>query len=145
MGERKIETEAQRGNAVTDLKTLQLPFVINVSKYKQRTSAQNSRYWATLKECLKEIEQQIAIVSDYTGYTPIEVRRIIANSLEPEHAALLYASTDRAAHDVIKTINGVPTSTRLGTKKFTKFEDIMIQTITEAASIIRAVVGRLYG
>lgn len=95
-----------------------------------RTLPQNSRYWATLTECLEQTASIVEQISNETGYTPLEVKRLIAQEMEAEHVAILFARTAEVAHDVIKDICNVPTSTRLNTKKFMQFEDHMILTIT---------------
>jgi len=105
-----------------------------------RTDGQNSRYWATLTEELRNVSAGIKEVSEHTGYSPLEVRRIIAKELQPEQVAILYASTPEAVHDILKTINGIKTSTRLGTKEFMQYEERMLQTIAEVVGAVRAVV-----
>jgi hypothetical protein len=106
---------------------------------KTRTEGQNSRYWCTLEEELRQLSAGIAEISEHTGYSPLEVRRIVAKELQPEQVALLYAGTPEAVHDILKTINGIPTSTRLGTKKFMEFEERMLQNIAEVVGAVRAV------
>ncbi len=116
-------------------------FMVEIKEaIRTRTLPQNSRYWATLTEELHQLSAGIAEISAHTGYTPLEVRRIVAKELQPEQVALLYAGTPEAAHDILKTINGIPTSTRLGTKKFMEFEERMLQTIAEVVGAVRAVV-----
>lgn len=106
---------------------------------KLRTTGQNARFWATLTEELRQLSANIAEISAHTGYTPLEVRRIVSKELQPEQVALIYAGTPEAAHDILKTINGIPTSTRLGTKKFAEYEELMVQTIAEVVGAVRAV------
>ena len=103
---------------------------------KTRSLSQNSRYWASLTEYLNQIHQTIQIVSDESGYTPLEVKRLIADDLKPEQVAILFARTPEVAHDVIKEICNVPTSVRLGTKRFMEFEEQMERTIAEIAGQI---------
>lgn len=109
---------------------------------KTRTLPQNARYWASLNEYLKQISASVNQIADYTGHTPLEARRIIARELEPEYVAILFSNTAEAAHDILKLIVGIPTSTRLGTKKFTQFHERMEQTIAliagEVNSFVRA-------
>jgi len=102
-----------------------------------RTTGQNSRYWATLTECLRQIGQDITEMAEHTGYSPLEIRRLVAATLEPEMVALLYTHTPEAAHDILKLIHGIKTSTRLGTKKFMEFEERMTQTITNVVGEVR--------
>jgi hypothetical protein len=106
---------------------------------KLRTLPQNCRYWATLEEELRQLSAWIAEISAHTGYTPLEVRRIVAKFLQPEQVAVIYAGTPEAVHDILKLIHGIPTSTRLGTKKFMEFEERMLQTIAEVVGEVRAV------
>ena len=92
---------------------------------KPRSGPQNSRYWASLTQYLKEIDHAIKRISDSTGYTPLEVKRLIAKEMPPEYIAILFAKSPETAHDVLKEICGIPSSTRLGTKKFMDFETVM--------------------
>ncbi len=103
-----------------------------------RTTPQNSRYWATLTEFLRLLHQTVQTVADNTGYSPLEVKRLIAADLLPEQVAILYARTPEVAHDVIKEICGIPTSTRLGTKKFSEFDERMTAVVSEIAGIVQA-------
>jgi hypothetical protein len=104
---------------------------------KTRTDGQNRRYWSDLTHQLDLLAQEIKSISDHTGYTPLEVRKLIAKDLEPEHAALLFTLSPEAAHEVLKVISGIPTSTRLGTKEFSQFEDRMIQIVAEIVGQVR--------
>jgi hypothetical protein len=115
-------------------------FVVEIREaVKLRTLPQNARYWATLDEELRQLSACIAEISAHTGYTPLEVRRIVAKFLQPEQVALIYASTPEAVHDILKLIHGIPTSTRLGTKQFMEFEERMLQTIAEVVGEVRVV------
>ena len=146
MKQRYVETKDNLDRLALDVMGLEhsLPFYVTITKHeKARSNAANSRYWCELKEILDKMQANIVYISDETGYTPIEVRRMIAEKLPPEYSAILYSRTEKAAHDVIKTICGVPTSTRLGTKAFSKFEQIMETTITEAASAVEVVVSEI--
>lgn len=105
-----------------------------------RSAGQNARFWATLTEELQNLSAGITEVSEHTGYSPLEVRRIIAKELQPEQVAILYAGTPEAVHDILKVINGIKTSTRLGTKEFSQYEERMLQTIAEVVGAVRAVV-----
>jgi hypothetical protein len=121
-------------------KPLQEVFVRDYEKI--RTLPQNARYWASLNEYLKQIRASVNQIAEYTGHTPLEARRIIARALEPEYVAVLFSNTAEAAHDILKLIVGIPTSTRLGTKKFTEFHERMEQTIAliagEVNNFVRA-------
>lgn len=109
---------------------------------KTRTLPQNARYWATLNEHLKQIARDVHRIADYTGYSPLEARRVIAREMEPEYIAILFSHTAEAAHDILKLIVGIPTSTRLGTKKFTEFHERMEQTIALIAGEVNRFVAR---
>lgn len=108
--------------------------------FRTRTTGMNSRYWATLTEELRNVSAAISEVSEHTGYSPLEVRRIIAKELQPEQVAILFAGTPEAVHDILKVINGIPTSTRLGTKEFAEYEERMLQALAEVVGAVRAVV-----
>lgn len=109
---------------------------------KTRTNPQNSRYWASLTEYLMQMNQTVHAVANETGYTPLEIKRLIAKEMPPEHIAILFTSKPEVAHDVLKEICGVPTSTRLGTKKFMLFEERMVQAIAEVVGQVNAFAGR---
>lgn len=103
-----------------------------------RTTNQNARYWASLGEELRQLAHEIALICEHTGYADLETRRLIAKDLPPEQAALLFARSSEAAHDILKTIHGIDTSTRLGTKKFMEFEERMIAIVAEVVGAARA-------
>ena len=106
---------------------------------KTRTLNQNARYWATLTEMLRQMHHTIHAVANETGYSAIEVKRLIARDMpQPEYIAILFCSKPEPAHEVLKQICDVPTSTRLGTKKFMLFEERMIETLSEIAGIVNA-------
>ena len=105
---------------------------------KLRSTIANSRHWATLTDYLKQITQSIEKISTQTGYTPLEIKRLIAKEMPPEHIAILFARSPETAHDVLKEICGIPTSTRLGTKKFHEFDETMEQTIAEIMGQVNA-------
>ena len=106
---------------------------------KPRTESQNSRYWATLTDGLRNISTIVAALSDRAGYTPLEVRRIIAGDIkEPERAAMMFVMKPEAAHEILKMIVGIPTSTKLGTKKFAEFHDQMEMEMAEIVGEVNA-------
>ena len=142
MKQRSLETKEDLQKAASDLLNLEvnLPMVITLTEGKRiRSNNQNARYWANIKYFLDEINATVKSVSDHTGYTPLEVKRLLAASLEPEHIGILYARKPEVIHDVLKQICNIPTSTRLGTKDFIKFEDILEQTIADIIGSIRSV------
>jgi len=129
-----ISTERVRQHVADYILTLgpQPVMEVIVRKYeKTRSLPQNSRYWASITELLNQLNQTVETVSEHTGYSPLEVKRLIAKELPPEQVAILFCSRPELAHDVMKTICNVPTSTRLNTKQFMQFEDRMIQTVIE--------------
>lgn len=106
---------------------------------KLRSLPQNSRYWATLNEELKSLHREIDIISTHTGYSTLEVRRLVAARLPPEQAAVLFTHKPESVHDILKMIHGVSTTTRLGTKVFMQYEERMLQTVAEIVGEVRAV------
>lgn len=117
-----------------------LPVVVTVTEGKRtRTSAQNARYWSSLTELLEQISEAIREVAEHTGYTDLEVRQIVAADMPAEQVAILYCRKPEAAHEVMKMICNIPTSTRLGTKAFTKFEARLEQTMSEIIGNITAI------
>ena len=145
MKQRSLETMADLDKAANDLLNLEghLPLVLTLTEGKKiRSTAQNSAYWANIKVLLDEISSAIQSVSEHTGYTPLEVKRLLSQSLEPEQIAVLYARKSDTIHEILKQICSIPTSTRLGTKEFMKFEDILEGTIAEIIGSIRAVVNK---
>lgn len=115
------------------------PHEVEIRPFQElRTLGANSRYWATLGEYLTQIQTLIMSVADQTGHTPMEIRRLIAKELAPEHAALLFVNQAEAAHAVIKMIHGIPTSTRLTKKNFADFTDRMEAAMGEVIGTINA-------
>lgn len=112
---------------------------------KTRSTNQNSRYWASLTHYLKEINEIIERVREHTGYELPEIRREIARTMPTEHALILFAMKPEVAHDILKMICNVPTSTRLGTKAFMTFEETMERTIAEIAGEVKAFEGMANG
>lgn len=129
---RSIETENQLAKACVDLAELSrcLPFVLTITEGKKiRTDGQNKRHWVNIDNLMAQINEAVNNVSENTGYTPLEVKRLIAGTMPPEHVGILYARTSEVVHEILKSICSIPTSTRLGTKEFSKFDDILEQTI----------------
>ena len=112
---------------------------VSASPYENpRTVPQNSRYWGILRGCLKRIQIEIEILSDETGYTALEIKRLIAPELDHEQSRILFAQDPEHAHETLKKICGVPTTQDLGTKKFSDFEERMEQVIAEITGIVIA-------
>lgn len=138
MGQRRIDSDQLRDRAIDDIRALSYPYFVTVTAEKTRSSSANARYWALMQENLDAITATVERLSEETGHTPLEIRRHIAAQLTPEHAAILYAVKKEAAHEILKLICGVPTSTRLGTKKFKKFEAIMEATLADILGEVNA-------
>ena len=98
---------------------------------KIRTLPQNSRYWANITEYLRQINQTITCLANESGHTPLDIKRMIAADLEPEYIAILFARSPEVVHDILKEVCNVPTSTKLGTKKFSEFGERMEVMIAE--------------
>ena len=125
---------------VMELRNMEKPWQVDLREYvRTRTTGQNSRYWATLTEEMRQLGEAIANIAKHTGYSPLEVRRLVAATLEPEQIAILYAQTPEAVHDILKVIHGIKTSTRLGTKAFMEFEERMIQSVADVVGAVREV------
>jgi len=105
---------------------------------KIRSLPQNSRYWATLTELLNRIQRAVHVVSEFTGYSPLEVKRLLAADMPAEYSAILFCPKPEPAHEVMKEICGIPTSTRLGTKKFMAFEERMEQVMADIEGYVNA-------
>ena len=105
---------------------------------KTRTTIRNAHYWANLTDLIKDIRKAVERMAEHTGYSPLEVKREIAKGMTPEDIALLFAKNPEGAHDVLKEIAGIPTSTRLGTRKFIAFEDRMIQIMADIVGQVNA-------
>lgn len=140
MSERLIETPEQRTNAINAIMGLELPYRIAISPKKLRSDAQNAKYWAGLQYHIDEVSAAIKRISDYTGHTPLEIRKLIASTMSPEHTIMLFSLKKEAVHETLKLICDIPTSVKLGTKKFMEFEAIME---AEMASVLGEVNGFL--
>jgi len=142
MKTRSLLTKDDLVKASNDLLNLEgnLPMVLTLTAGKKiRSDKQNQRYWCDIKYFLDEINSTISSVAEHTGYSPLEVKRLLAASLEPEQVGILYARKSDVIHDVLKQICNIPTSTRLGTKDFMRYEGILEQTISEIIGSIRSV------
>lgn len=145
MKERRAETQQDLEKAALDLVALgdHLPLVITVTEGKRiRTEGQNSRHWVSIDHLRQELQQAVEQVAEHTGYTQLEVKRLIAAELEPEQIAILYARTNEVIHEVLKQVVGIPTSTRLGTAAFSKFDTRLEQVMAEIIGTVRAITAR---
>ena len=130
-----------RDNAIAFIKSLgnTKAWKVTIEEYeKTRTTIRNAHYWANLTEGQKQIIAAVERMSEHTGYSPLEVKREIAKGMAPEEIAILFAKNPEGAHDVLKEIAGIPTSTKLGTRKFIAFEDRMIQIMADIVGQVQA-------
>jgi len=141
MKTRTLRTTDDLKKAGQDLMKLagHLPVVMTISTgSKIRSDSQNARYWATLTDELNKITSIIDAMAERTGYTNFTVRKIIAGELSWEYSLILSARKPEVAHEVLKMILDIPTSTKLGTKEFMKLEDVMLATMSEIVGEIQS-------
>ena len=105
---------------------------------KTRSLGQNSRYWVGLQEILRHLNATVNQIASDTGHSPLEVKRIAVVGLPIEYGIILFAKKPEVAHEVLKDICNVPTTTKLGTKKFIEYEDRMLAVMTEILGHVRA-------
>ena len=105
---------------------------------KTRTLGQNSRYWVGLQEILRLLNATVNQIASDTGHSPLEIKREAARGLPIEHGIILFAKKAEVAHEVLKDICNVPTTTKLGTKKFMAYEERMLAVMTEILGHVRA-------
>jgi hypothetical protein len=146
--ERPIQNEQQLIKASQDLLKLKdhLPLLLTVTQgNKLRTKGQNDRYWANMDDFLYEINEAVEMYAERVGETNIQARREIAIRIEEkfdcpvEYMAILFVRTKEAAHEIMKMICNIPTSTRLGTKEFQKLGGILEMTMAEILGLINSV------
>lgn len=140
MKTRVIETNDQLVTACVDLAKLtgRIPFVITVTEGRKiRTDGQNKRHWVSIESFMAQISEAVGVMAEDTGYTPLEAKRLISQGMSPEHVGILYARTSEVVHEILKAICNIPTSTRLGTKDFSKFDDVLEQTIAQIIGEVR--------
>ncbi len=131
-----------RDNALQELAALPLnPVLMEViirPYEKTRSLGQNSRYWASVTEYMRQIDAVIKAIEEYTGYDQISVRRHLAGKIQFEYGLILAARKPEVVHEVLKEICNVPTSTKLGTKAFIDFEERMLAVLSEVISHAQA-------
>jgi len=88
------------------------------------------------------MNKEIGLLSGETGYTPLEIKRLIAQDMMPEHVAILLTTRTDSAHDIIKQIAGIKTSTNKNTKEFMEFEETMEHAMAEVMGAVNAFKGR---
>jgi len=143
MKQRTATNQAQLDEIADKIRGLAgfLPLVVTVTEgTKIRSTGQNARYWAEIEHFMAEINTCIEQNADFYGNTNIEMRRIAAEGMPVEHAVILFARQKEVVHEVLKQICNIPTSTRLGTKEFTKFNDILDAAMIEILGEIRGAV-----
>ena len=143
MRNRTLRTPEDVDRASEDLKKCKghLPLVMTLTEGSRiRSESQNSRYWATLGEYVEDINNAIHYYSNESGYTDLEARHVLGEQLGWPRDHILMARKPEVVHEIAKMICGVPTSTRLGTKEFTKFEDIILDYVGEVAAEVRRAV-----
>jgi hypothetical protein len=142
MKQRVILNDDDLRKAAQDLMALsgRAPFVITVTEgTKTRSTGQNSRYWCDIQYFMDELRGAIEQAEEQTGHTNIEIRHILAEQMPIEQAVILFARKPETVHEILKDICGIPTSTRLGTKAFMKFEDRLAQVMSEIIGTVRAI------
>ena len=138
---RTLRTREDLSKASRDLVLLEghLPMVMTLSKGEEiRSEGQNARHWCMIQDLINLIQTTVENVSEHTGETPFAIMREIASGMPPEHVAFLYVRKPVAAHDILKMICNIPTSTRLGTKEFSRFDEILDATVAEIVGEINA-------
>ncbi len=142
MSQRTLTSPEDLRKAAATLVTLgaNLPMVMTLTEgSKIRSDSQNARHWASLHDWREQIENAVALISIETGYTNLEVRRLVADQLPHEQAAILYVRRDDSVHDILKQCAGIPTSTRLGTKAFNMFDEERDRIMAEILGEVHAV------
>jgi len=142
MKERLIRNEQDLKKATNDLLALgqYIPFIITITEGDRiRSAGANAAYWADIDHFMKEINAIINAKADELGYTNLEMRRTMAEELPIEHALILYARHKEVVHDILKEICNIPSTTKLGSKKFAKFHDILQSTMSWIIGNIRAI------
>lgn len=140
MKQRTIINDEQLKKAAHDIMALSgnLPLVITITEgTKLRSGGQNARYWSEIQYFMDELNQAISDAAESTGHSEFEIKKILAEQLPIEQAVILFAKSKDVVHSVLKDICNIPTSTRLGTKDFMKFEDRLSQTMTEIIGNVR--------
>ena len=142
MKQRQILNDNDLKKAVQDLSGLSghFPFVITITEgTKIRSIGQNSRYWCEVQYFMDELRSLIEQAEEQTGHTNIEIRHILAGQMPIEQAVILFARKPETVHEILKDICGIPTSTRLGTKSFAKFDERLAQVMSEIIGNVRGI------
>ncbi len=133
-----VRTDHVKGVMLSRLKNIPVdnihPWLVCVEPYKEkRTSAQNRRYWGILEDWFADLQSAISEISQSTGYTPQECKRLIKRALIGGqldcYLGFLDASSTKGIHDILKGAwplpveDGEKTTTELKKKKFTDYAD----------------------
>ena len=145
MKQRIVKNRLELERAALDLVAIdQFPLVMTVTLgSKLRSAAANAKYWTDVEYFQIELNQTIDQIADKTGYTPLEVKRLLADEMQPEYAAILFVRSKEAIHEILKLICNVPTSTKLGTKEFAKFNDMLAQVMSDVIGQVKAMAGKV--
>lgn len=139
-----LRSPAIRGRATAVISTLPLkPVLMEVvirPFEKTRSLGQNSRYWVSLSEYLRQMNALVNQIASDTGHSPLEIKREAAAGLPIEYGIILFAKKPEVAHEVLKDVCNIPTSTRLGTKKFIEYEERMLAVMGDILGHVRAMV-----
>jgi len=141
MKQRPILNEQQLRQASHDLLKLggNLPIVITVTEgTKIRSEGQNRLYWQEVQYFMSELNEVVDQAAERSGHTNFEIRKIVGEQLPIEQAVILFCRTKESIHDCLKSICGIPTSTKLGSKEFMKFTEILAQTMSEIIGAVRS-------
>lgn len=140
MKQRTILNQDHLRKACEDLAKLggNLPIVITLTEgTKTRSHGQNARYWCEIEHFMEQVNEAIEIAATESGHSEFEIKKILANQLPIEQSIILFARKKEVTHDILKGICNIPSSTKLGTKDFMKFEDRLSQTMMEIIGNIR--------
>lgn len=98
----------------------------------KRTPGQNSNYWISLREYLRQFNAIVNQFASDSGNNARDIKREIARRNPPEYAGIILASNEEVAHDFIKQLANVPTSTTLKKRKeFPEFTEAMNATMND--------------
>ena len=135
----KLSNPTARNRAVEAVRNAPDGYVVHIGE-PTRSLGQNSRYWVDLTNYLRQINAVVNQVASDTGHEPLDVKREAASGLPIEYGIILFAKKPEVAHEILKDICNVPTSTKLGTKKFIEFEDRMLAVMGDILGHVRAMV-----
>ncbi len=135
----KLSNPTARNRAVEAVRNAPDGYVVQIGE-PTRSLGQNSRYWVGLQEILRRLNATVNQIASDTGHSPLEVKREAAGGLPIEYGIILFAKKPEVAHEVLKDICNIPTSTRLGTKKFMEYEERMLAVMGDILGHVRAMI-----